>query len=223
MADADTRDAAVRFSEAIEFLRRQLAIGADEWLRILAEEGATSSAIADDTVRSLTQDLAKAVLQRMEEGGTLDDFRRDYHQAVEERGWSYKGNEGWHSRLIWRLHTGNAFAAGRWEQAQRLEAANPGSIFARLITVGDHRVRHTHAEMEGIIRPIGDAYWTTHWPPNGFNCRCHAQILTVRELRRYRLNVTPDGDTRLRVPPDPGWGFNPGIIGTRLNQLTRPR
>ncbi len=216
---ADAADVAVRFSEALEFLRRQLAIGADEWLRILAEEGATSSAIADDVVRSLTQDLAKAVLQRMEEGGTLDDFRRDYHQAVEERGWSYKGNEGWHSRLIWRLHTGNAFAAGRWEQAQRLEAANPGTIFARLVTAGDHRVRPTHEEMDGIIRPIGDAYWTTHWPPNGFNCRCHAQILTRRQLDRHKLNVTRDSDPRLTIPPDPGWEVNMGMLGSRLSEI----
>jgi len=76
-------------------------------------------------------------------------------------------------------------------------------------------VRHTHREMQGIIRPIDDPYWLTHWPPNGINCRCHVQLLTERDLRRYRFAVTPDGDARLQVPDDPGRGFNPGVVGAR--------
>jgi hypothetical protein len=40
-------------------------------------------------------------------------------------------------------------------------------------------------------------------------------------MRRYGWKVTPDGDPRLAVPPDPGWGFNPGIAGARLASLQR--
>ena len=209
----------VRFSEAIEYLRRRLSIGSEEWLKLLAGEGAISSAIADDTVRSVTADLAQAVLDAIENGGTLESFRADYARIVEAHGWTYKGDPQWHSQLIFRLDTGNAFAAGRWEQAQRLEAARPGTIYGRLITAGDSRVRHTHAEMQGIIRPLGDAYWSTHWPPNGFNCRCHVQIVTTRDMKRYGWSVTPDDDWRLQVPPDPGWAYNPGKIGARLAQF----
>lgn len=215
----DPSSVAVKFREAIEFLRRQLAISSDEWLRILNEEGATSTAIADDTVRSVTQNLAQAVLAQIEAGGTLADFRKDYDAIVQAQGWAYHDNAGWHSTLVFRLNTGNAYSAGRWEQAQRLEAAKPGTYFGRLITAGDNRVRDSHAEMQGIVRPIDDAYWSTHWPPNGFNCRCHVQILTARDLARYGYVVTPDGDPRLKVPPDKGWGYNPGVIGARLAQL----
>ena len=161
----------VKFSEAIEYLRRMLAIDSDEWQRILAEEGATSSAIADDTVRTVVENLAAAVKEQLENGGSLAGFREQYQQIVEQAGWTYHGDPQWHSQLVWRLHTGNAFAAGRWEQAQRLEQRKPGTIFGRLVTAGDNRVRHTHAEMHGIIRPIGDRYWATHWPPNGGGCR----------------------------------------------------
>jgi len=223
MADVAGRAVGVRFSEAIEFLRRVLAIGAEEWLQLLAEEGEVSSAIADDTVRTVVADLAQAVLDTLEAGGTLATFREDYDRIVAAHGWTYKGDAGWHSQLVFRLHTNSAFSAGRWEQAQRLEAARPGTIFGRLMTVGDKRVRHTHAEMHGIIRPIGDPYWRTHWTPNGFNCRCTVQIVTLADLRRYGWSVTPDGDPRMQVPPDPGWGFNPGIVGSRIAQLQRAR
>lgn len=215
----------VKFSEAIEFLRRQLAIGAEAWLDLLAEEGAVSSAVADDTVRSVTQALAEAVLETMEAGGTLEDFRDDYAKIVADRGWAYKGEDetAWHSQLIWRLHTNNAFSAGRWEQAQRLEKARPGTIYGRLFTAGDERVRPTHAEMNHIIRPIGDTYWLTHWTPNGFNCRCHVQIVTARDIKRYGWTVTPDDDPRLLVPADPGWAFNVGVAGARINQVLATR
>jgi hypothetical protein len=48
---------------------------------------------------------------------------------VAEHGWSYKGDSGWHSRLIFRLHANTAYSAWRWEQAQRKIAARPGCGF----------------------------------------------------------------------------------------------
>lgn len=212
----EPRRSAVRFSEAIEFLRRRLAIGADEWLRILGEEGASSSAIADDLVRTITEELAAAALEMLESGGTLSDFQASYDAIVAKHGWTYKGDSGWHSRLVFRLHVGMAQAAGRWEQAQRLAAANPSrQVYMRYVTAGDHRVRPEHQEWDGVILVLEHPFWLTHWPPNGFNCRCHVQVVTDIDLRRYGWSVTPDGDPRLAVAPDPGWGFNPGVSGGR--------
>lgn len=215
---------AVKFSEAIEFLRRRLKIDSAEWSRMLAEEGVVSSAIADNTVRSMVESFIAAIEDVVANGGTLESFRKDYQRIVDAAGWQPSGPAGWHSQLVFRLHTGSAYAAGRWDQAQRLRQTNPSvQLYGRLITAGDNRVRHTHREMQGIIRPIDDPYWLTHWPPNGFNCRCHVQVITDRDLRRYRWKVTPDGDPSLKVPPDPGWGFNPGIVGARLAQLQQAR
>lgn len=216
-------DIGVQFSEAVEYFRRALAIGTDEWLQILAEEGQVSAAIADDLVRSVTGDLVAAIGELVETGGTIDDFRARYQEIVRARGWSYNGSAGWHSQLVYRLWTGNAYAAGRWEQAVRLEVARPGTMYGRLVTVGDHRVRHTHAQMHGIILPITHKYWDTHWPPNGFNCRCHVQIVSAREIARYGWTVTSSRDPRLKIPPDQGWATNPGKAGARLKQLQRAR
>jgi len=40
------------------------------------------------------------------------------------------------------------------------------------ITMGDERVRHSHQQLHGAIYPIGDAFWDTFYPPNGWGCRC---------------------------------------------------
>jgi SPP1 gp7 family putative phage head morphogenesis protein len=198
---------AVKFTEAIEALRRRLDVERDEWHRLLEEEEERATSVAEDVLRAVTVDLMAAVLKAMESGGTIEDFRRDYDRIVVEHGWSYHGNAGWHSQLIYRMHTSLSHAAGRWEQGQRLEAARPGHYFGRLVTVGDHRVRDSHAQMHGIIRPIADPYWLTHWPPNGFNCRCYAQVVSKTSMAGFGWVVTPEGESRLLVPPDAGWGM----------------
>lgn len=42
-------------------------------------------------------------------------------------------------------------------------------------TVGDKRVRDEHEKLDNIVKPINDAFWDTHYPPNGWNCRCRVQ------------------------------------------------
>lgn len=39
-------------------------------------------------------------------------------------------------------------------------------------TIGDGRVRDEHARLAGTILPVSHAFWSTYYPPNGWNCRC---------------------------------------------------
>lgn len=218
----DPQATAIAFQEAIDALRARIAIGADEWLKILAEEGVISSAVADDLVRSVTEQLAAAVLDILETGGTLEDFRKRYDAIIASAGWSYHGDAGWHSEMVFRLHTGTAQAAGRWEQAKRLQEARPDRpVYLRYVTIGDHRVRPNHRAWDGVILPMDHPFWLTHLPPNGFNCRCHFEVVTARSLERYGWEVTADADPRLAIQPDQGWAFNPGTATERLRQVER--
>lgn len=40
-------------------------------------------------------------------------------------------------------------------------------------TAGDARVRPTHVELDGIVRPVDDKFWDSYYPPNGWRCRCY--------------------------------------------------
>ncbi|MDB5586200.1 MAG: hypothetical protein JWP26_1170 [Devosia sp.] len=125
----------------------------------------------------------------------------------------------WHSNLIWRMEVFGARAAGRWEQGQRLQRARPGvQYYFRYLTAGDHRVRESHAEWHGVILPVDNPWWLTHWPPNGFNCRCEPQIVSGRDLVRYGWVVTKDDDPRLAIAPDEGFSGNAGAVWEQLRR-----
>jgi Phage Mu protein F like protein len=58
--------------------------------------------------------------------------------------------------------------------------------------------------LDAIIRPIDDEFWKTHYPPNGWNCRCRvlqsddeATDLTGKDLTPLKAmfngNVALDG------------------------------
>ncbi|SFZ85993.1 phage putative head morphogenesis protein, SPP1 gp7 family [Devosia enhydra] len=207
----------VRFAEAIEFLRRRLSITSDEWRAIWGGSGIAAKAATDKMAEAVMRDLLAAVLQIIESGGTLEDFRREYRRILSEAGWSTPGDPGWHSQLVFRLHTQSAYSAGRWEQAQRLQAAAPNwQLYGRYVTAEDNRVRETHRQWHGIVLPIDHPFWRTHWPLNGFNCRCHVMLVRDIDLRRYGWTVTPNDDPRLLIPPDAGWSGNVGITGLNL-------
>ena len=66
-------------------------------------------------------------------------------------------------------------------------------------TVGDGRVRPTHAALDKICRPVNDKFWTNYYPPNGWRCRCSVRQITAEEGTVTNLQgwLKPDD-----VPPE---------------------
>jgi SPP1 gp7 family putative phage head morphogenesis protein len=211
---ASERVLSVRFEEAIEWLRRRLRLTTPEWQAMLQGAQDLAERVVDEQMEAIGRDLLQAVLDTIEEGRTLEDFQGAYDAIMSEAGWGDRDKDGWHSALVFRMQTGNAYSAGRWEQAQRVIAASQGRTryYFRYVTVGDHRVRDTHAQWHGIVLPHDHWFWRSHWPPNGFNCRCPApQLISEHQLRRQGWTVTSDTDKRLAVPPDEGFVGNVGM------------
>lgn len=60
----------------------------------------------------------------------------------------------------------------RWGDIERDKDVFP---FLRYSTAGDDRVRPDHAGVDGVIKPVDDAFWNTWFPPNGWGCRCDVE------------------------------------------------
>ena len=67
--------------------------------------------------------------------------------------------------------------ASRWVTYQEDKEQFPLLTYQ---TVKDDRVRPTHAALDGVTRPVDDAFWKEYYPPNGWNCRCDVVQATAR-------------------------------------------
>ncbi len=193
------------FAEAETYLRDKLKISDAEWRGLIDKIAAASADAAEAAAEAMRRDIVEALVEAIAKGETLAEFRGRFDQIAARYGWS---GTAWYADLVFRMETANANAAGRWEQIQKVKLLRP---YVRYLTVGDDRVRPTHRAWHGVVLPVDHPFWRTHWPPNGFNCRCTVQSLSARDLARYGFGVTPDSDPALAIPPDKGFGNNVGL------------
>tara|TARA_R110000822_G_scaffold51872_9_gene134731 strand:+ start:841 stop:1632 length:792 start_codon:yes stop_codon:yes gene_type:complete len=78
--------------------------------------------------------------------------------------------------------------------------------FLKYDTVGDERVRPDHENFDGITRPINDAFWKSHFPPNGFRCRCDVTQIEGNETGfkatpKKVIDATPDPPELFKMNP----------------------
>lgn len=102
-----------------------------------------------------------------------------------------------------RTNAQTAYNRGRWTQQQAAKRVT----HLMYLTREDSKVRPTHAAINRVVLPKDHPFWLTHYPPNGFNCRCVAFGVDAEEADRVGVTDSKDIPTD---PPDKGWDFNAG-------------
>lgn len=215
----------VKFREAISFVRKKILIPTAQWDDLKGLIHAKAFTVAGATKAQLLVDLYKDVDNALSNGETLSQFRKHFDTTVSKHGWSYNGKRGWRTQVIYQNNKNTARAAGRWQQQERLKHQRPYLLY---LTAGDSRVREEHQRWNYILLPVGHEFWNTHYPPNGWGCRCKVVSLNLRDIQRMALKVTdPDslkdhlkpiktidhetGEELSKLPGiDLGWDYNPG-------------
>lgn len=105
---------------------------------------------------------------------------------------------------------GGGISAGQWQQVQASKDVYP---YLRYQTVGDAHVRPEHQALNGITKPVDDPFWQSYYPPNGWNCRCHAE--PVMEGKVTSDKVVTSKVKEAKVPA--AFQTNPGISGQVFN------
>lgn len=214
-------DFSVKFSEAIAYLRGKLPEVSLAYNDLAGPVHAKVFTVAGSTKVDLVRDLHAAVIKALEEGKTISAFRKDFDAAVQRHGWSYKGKRGWRSALILNTNMRSAHMAGRWAQIQANKADRP---YLQYRTAGDARVRPQHRVWNGLVYPVDHAFWSTHYPPNGWGCRCTVRSYSLGDLSTRGPKVSEPFKPRMRevgtatggptdlVPEgiDAGWDHNVG-------------
>ena len=192
--------------DALRYARGRNIVLADEFysldLNTRQYAGTVSRLAAVEQIKTVLELVNKS----LEEGSTFQDFKKQ----VEAEGIELSEH---HLANVYRTNMQNAYAHGRWQQQQRNKETRS---YLKYTAINDSRTRPTHLALDGIIRHIDDPFWLTHYPPNGYQCRC--SILAITEKQALRQGITPDDKLPTDVV-DKGWNFSPMTYGMHLNQV----
>ena len=64
----------------------------------------------------------------------------------------------------------------------------------RYDTVGDNRVRSSHAALDGKVLRADDPWWKTHYPPWDWGCRCIVTELSEGDVEDMGLTISKSED-----------------------------
>lgn len=156
----------------------------------------------------LLHDLAKAVTKAIENGGTIEQFRKDFDAIVERSGWAYKGERNWRTRVIYRTNMSTSYAAGRLSQLRdpELQKVAPYWMYRH---GGSADPRPQHLKWDRLTLPADHPFWASHYPPNGWGCSCYVTAVSRATAERQQGRFEePPADQRGDI--DPGWDHAPG-------------
>lgn len=222
--------------EAIAWFRAKGFLLGYSWQDVWHEEHSRAFTVAKAMTRDVLETIRAAVDRAIAEGETLDQFRKALRPRLEAAGWwgrqpmidpatgrIERVQLGSPRRLktIFQVNMRTAQAAGRWEQIERNKRSFP---FLEYVSVLDGRTRPEHHAWHGTVLPVDDPWWDTHYPPNGWNCRCLPKpVSRGMAERRGLVATTPPrfparqwvnkrtGEVhRIEQGIDPGWAYHVG-------------
>lgn len=171
-----------------------------------AQAFTVSGLVRLDQVQAVADALAKAQAS----GQTFADFQK----WAQGQDWSLPNHR---LELLYRNAAQTAYMAGHWRHFDEFANRRPYLMYD---AVNDSRTRPHHLALDGVIKPVGDAFWKTHACPNGHNCRCTIRSLDREEAMRR-------GGITQQVPAegaaDEGWGHKPTDWGAILERLKKEK
>lgn len=222
------------------------------WLDVWAEEHAYAFTVAKAVDADLLGTFRSSISRAIAEGQTFDTWRDGIQEELQKLGWWGPRKVGdptgadpdalvdfsSRRRLSTTFHANMraARAAGQWERIQRTKRALPYLLYVRTAA---NDPREEHLGWVGIVLPADDPWWSTHFPPNGWGCKCSVRQITRREASAllgrepdeggivYRETPPDDGPSRsfrnrrtgevtaIAAGIDPGWHTNPGLSRSR--------
>lgn len=149
-------------------------------------------------------ELNEAFPSLLDENGNRKTFER-FLNDVRKIDETYNSN---YLRAEFNFVQASAEMAAKWERFMQ----DGDRYYLQYRTVGDAKVRPTHAEMAGITLPASDPFWAEFYPPNGWGCRC-----SVVQVRKSKYPVTDHeeamarGESALELDKKGMFRFNAGM------------
>lgn len=238
--------------EAVAYLqqRGQLTQSFD-WQDIWQQEHAHQFTVSRLANLDILQAMRDGITRSVQGDLSRTDWTRDVKALLQKAGWWGKKQltdpatgeivtttfDAARLKLIFDTNTRMAYSAGLWQRIERNKSSHP---YVRYITKRDEKVRASHRAWDNLTLPVDHPFWQTHFPPNGWRCRCRAMSISQAD---YDAGLSPNGESLNKITPevkyndwvnkrtgvveripvgiDPGFAYNPGMMGVRVENLAK--
>lgn len=206
------------------------------WSEMMHEQHAVAFTVAKIAKLDVLRQVQASLDGVIRNGGTFEEWKSGIMPELQRAGWwgavrnadltgtdqTVLVNER-RLRTIYDTNVRMSLATGNWLRVQRQKDVLP---FLRYLASTSEHKRPLHKLWYGVTLPVDHPWWQTHFPPNGWGCKCNYRQISQREMDRKGWSITPEdqiagglpqqfipavGDP-IMVPAgiDPGFSYNPG-------------
>jgi hypothetical protein len=212
------------FNEQVDFFRQKLNLPSEHYDDVIKGGHDRGFIVAGAMKADLIQDFRRAIDRVEAEGKSIQWFRKHFDEIVARHGWEYNGDRDWRTRVIYKTNLAASYAAGRYQQLTDPDMLKVRPYWKYIHNDTVTHPRPLHVEWSGLVLKHDDPWWQTHFPPNGWGCRCRIaavpaseyegasapdDVVWVKEDRFGQRHVIPEGI-------DYGWDYTPGRSNAEL-------
>lgn len=157
------------FEKQAQYFEKKLNLPTNTYLDIMGKEHDYFFVVAGANRNEILNGLREAVDNAILNGGTLEEFRKDFDKNVEKTGWQYNGGRNWRTRIIYDTNVYGAYNRGRLEQHLELKDVMP---YWEYIHNDNAHPRPQHVAWDGKILRADDPWWKYHYPVKAYRCHC---------------------------------------------------
>jgi hypothetical protein len=188
--------------EALAYLKNKNLNPAFSYKDVWHEEHAAAFTVAKAVQLDVLSDLHTAIIDAMEKGQSFESFKKNIKPVLQQKGWwgkkemtdpltgkTVNARLGSDRRLktIYQVNMRSAFQKGQYDRTMTSDL-HPYLMY-RIGPSARHRKEHE--SWDGLILPKEDPFWDSHFPPNGWGCKCYTRAVTEARKQRYESGGIP--------------------------------
>ena len=194
------------YDDALAYFRRRMDLKPEDIERLRKLYGQKALSVTKSASDLVEKRATAAIQESLEKGEHIKDAMARLNTALASAG--VVEPSPFLCETLVRTNLGAAYSAGEWRALQdpALAEVHTGFYYC---TVGDMRVRETHAEWDGFTGPKDHEFWQTHYPLCGWQCvpgetlvrgqvksalktRYSGPLLVIETTMGNRLTITPN-------------------------------
>lgn len=203
MSQSNITKAGLVDTDALDFFKSKGLKTGFDYRDVWLYEHSTAFTVAKMMDEDMLAEVQNAVSDAIKNATPFRDFQKRLKPYLMAKGWWGESIEidpidgkpkivqlGSTRRLetIYKVNRRTAAAAGQWQRIQ-----DNKKVFPYLKYMGSTATnkRDAHKPYYGMILPVDDVFWQTHYPPNGYGCQCQVRQITARRAEREGISESP--------------------------------